>query len=88
MLKRNVEELAELFEPRNEHLLPVFSLALTFDDEKIEMYPTSQDLEEQVLGILNSITNTMQVRSRVIATQNTIWCNVIVFRATNDKHVC
>ncbi|XP_060934159.1 dynein axonemal heavy chain 12-like [Limanda limanda] len=60
MLQRNVEELAELFKPRNEHLLPIFSLALTLDNEKIEMYPPSQDLEDYVLGILKSITSTLQ----------------------------
>lgn len=34
---------------------------LTFDDEKMDLYPSFQDLEEAVLDILNSILNTLQV---------------------------
>lgn len=36
-------------------------MSLTFDDEKMEIYPTLQDLEGATFGILNSITNTLQV---------------------------
>ncbi len=42
-------------------------MALTFDDEKMEIYPTLQDLEAAVFEILNTITNTLQVRLCVIA---------------------
>lgn len=38
-------------------------MALTFDDEKMEIYPTLQDLEASVLEIIHAITNTLQVRS-------------------------
>uniref|UniRef100_A0A8C4EGR3 Dynein axonemal heavy chain 12 n=1 Tax=Dicentrarchus labrax TaxID=13489 RepID=A0A8C4EGR3_DICLA len=57
-----VEEFVNLFDPSNRHLLPVFRMALTFDDEKMEIYPTLQDLEAAVFEILNAITNTLQVR--------------------------
>lgn len=63
-----MEEFVSLFDPSNHHLLPLFRMALTFDDEKIEMYPTLQDLEAAVLGILNAITNTLQVWLCAIAT--------------------
>lgn len=51
-------------------------MALTFDDGKMEIYPTLQDLEAAVFEILNAITNTLQVELCVIATQRqmiTFW---------------
>lgn len=36
-------------------------MSLTFDDEKMEIYPTVQDLGAAIFGILNSITKTLQV---------------------------
>ena len=62
MLQTSVEEFINLFEPSNPHHLPLFRLALTFDDEKMEIYPTLQDLEAAVFEILNAITNTLQVK--------------------------
>lgn len=41
-------------------------MALTFDDEKMEIYPTVQDLEAAVFEILNAITNTLQVKLKAI----------------------
>lgn len=43
-------------------------MALTFDKEKMEIYPTLQDLETSVFGILNAIANTMQVRLCICST--------------------
>ncbi|XP_030590036.1 dynein heavy chain 12, axonemal [Archocentrus centrarchus] len=60
LLHASVEEFVSVFEPSSHHCLPIFRMALTFDDEKIEIYPTSQDLEAAVLEILNAITNTLQ----------------------------
>ncbi|XP_051280505.1 dynein axonemal heavy chain 12 [Dicentrarchus labrax] len=60
LLQTSVEEFVNLFDPSNRHLLPVFRMALTFDDEKMEIYPTLQDLEAAVFEILNAITNTLQ----------------------------
>lgn len=37
-------------------------MSLTFDDEKMEIYPTTQDLESTVLEILAIMTNTLQVK--------------------------
>lgn len=55
-----------MFDPSNRHLLPLFRMALTFDDEKMEIYPTVQDLEAAVFEILNAITNTLQVKLKAI----------------------
>ncbi|XP_034447227.1 dynein heavy chain 12, axonemal [Hippoglossus hippoglossus] len=60
MLQTSVEMFINLFELSNPHHLPLFRLALTFDDEKMEIYPTLQDLEAAVFEILNAITNTLQ----------------------------
>ncbi|XP_071332600.1 dynein axonemal heavy chain 12 [Trachinotus anak] len=60
LLQTSVEEFVSLFDPSNHHRLPLFRMALTFDDEKMEIYPTLQDLEAAVFEILNAITNTLQ----------------------------
>lgn len=56
-----MEAFVSLFQPLNKQKLPLFKMDLTFDDEKIDIYPSFQDLEEAVLEILNSIINTLQV---------------------------
>lgn len=57
-----MEKVVSLFDASDRHHLPIFRMALTFDDEKMEIYPTSQDLEAAVLGLLDAVTNTLQVR--------------------------
>lgn len=65
LLQTSVEEFVHLFDPSSCNTLPLFRMALTFDDEKMEIYPALEDLEAAVLEILNAITNTLQVRSFV-----------------------
>ncbi|XP_046897139.1 dynein axonemal heavy chain 12 [Hypomesus transpacificus] len=60
LVERSVEEFVSLFDLCNNHRLPLFRMDLTFDDEKMEFYPSFQDLEEAVLQILKQITLTMQ----------------------------
>ncbi|XP_027026371.2 dynein axonemal heavy chain 12 [Tachysurus fulvidraco] len=60
LIERNVKAFVSLFEPFNKQKLPLFKMDLTFDDEKMDLYPSFQDLEEAVLDILNSILNTLQ----------------------------
>ena len=36
-------------------------MELTFDDDKMEFYPTFQDLEDVVLGLIERISETLQV---------------------------
>ncbi|KAK3519072.1 hypothetical protein QTP70_016355, partial [Hemibagrus guttatus] len=62
LIERSVEAFVSLFQPLNKQKLPLFKMDLTFDDEKMDFYPSFQDLEEAVLEILNSIINTLQVR--------------------------
>lgn len=61
MIERSVKAFVGLFEPHNKQKLPLFKMDLTFDDEKMDFYPSFQDLEEAVLEILNSIISTLQV---------------------------
>ncbi|XP_039627270.1 dynein heavy chain 12, axonemal [Polypterus senegalus] len=60
LIVRTVEAYVNLFEPLNLDEVPLFKMQLTFDDEKMEFYPSLQDLEETVLFVLRRITNTMQ----------------------------
>ncbi|XP_072306337.1 dynein axonemal heavy chain 12 [Eucyclogobius newberryi] len=60
LLHTSMEHYVILFDPNNHHILPLFRMSLTFDDEKMEIYPTLQDLEGAIFGILNSITSTLQ----------------------------
>lgn len=36
-------------------------MELTFDDDRMEFYPTFQDLEDIVLGLVERISETLQV---------------------------
>ncbi|KAF3860593.1 hypothetical protein F7725_000848 [Dissostichus mawsoni] len=67
LLQSSIEELVNHFDPSNGQRLPLFRMALTFDDEKMEIYPTLQDLEAAILEIVNAISNTLQVRLCPIA---------------------
>lgn len=68
LLQTSVEKFVSIFDPVEYHRVPLFQMALTFDDEKIEIYPTLQDLEAAVLEILTTITTTLQVRSHFCST--------------------
>uniref|UniRef100_A0A3Q2D0D5 Uncharacterized protein n=1 Tax=Cyprinodon variegatus TaxID=28743 RepID=A0A3Q2D0D5_CYPVA len=60
MLQQSVKTFVSAFDPNNRRYLPIFCMNLTFDDEKMEMYPSLQDLEASVLEILSSIASTLQ----------------------------
>ncbi|XP_075690041.1 dynein axonemal heavy chain 12 [Rhinoderma darwinii] len=60
ILQRTVEAFVNLFDLRDPQCLPLFKMQLTFDDEKMDFYPSFQDLEEVVLFILTRISKTLQ----------------------------
>ena len=60
-LKRTVEGFVKLFDREDQQGLPIFKMELTFDDDKMEFYPTFQDLEDIVLGLVERITEALQV---------------------------
>ncbi|MEJ1276595.1 hypothetical protein NN561_007501 [Cricetulus griseus] len=60
LLRRTVEEFVKLFDPKHQDRLPIFKMELTFDDDRMEFYPTFQDLEDIVLGLVERISETLQ----------------------------
>ncbi|KAI4563749.1 hypothetical protein MJG53_016323 [Ovis ammon polii x Ovis aries] len=60
LLKRTVEGFVKLFDPEDQRRLPIFKMELTFDDDKMEFYPTFQDLEDVVFGLVERIAEALQ----------------------------
>nr|XP_020824650.1 dynein heavy chain 12, axonemal isoform X15 [Phascolarctos cinereus] len=60
LLKRTVEGFVNLFDPNDNKWLPIFKMELTFDDEKMDFYPTFQDLQEVVGGVVDWIGETLK----------------------------
>ncbi|XP_059519194.1 dynein axonemal heavy chain 12 [Myotis daubentonii] len=60
LLKRTVEGFVKLFDQEDERGLPIFKMELTIDDEKMEFYPTFQDLEDVVFGLVERIAEALQ----------------------------
>ncbi|XP_062969917.1 dynein axonemal heavy chain 12 isoform X2 [Cynocephalus volans] len=60
LLRRTVEGFVKLFDPQNQKSLPIFKMELTVDDDKIEFYPTFQDLEDVVLGLVERIAEALK----------------------------
>ncbi|KAF4024010.1 hypothetical protein G4228_015792 [Cervus hanglu yarkandensis] len=60
LLKRTVEGFVKLFDPEDQRGLPIFKMELTFDDDKMEFYPTFQDLEDVVFGLVERIAEALQ----------------------------
>nr|XP_027777371.1 dynein heavy chain 12, axonemal [Marmota flaviventris] len=60
LLVRTVKAFVELFDSENQQRLPIFKMELTFDEDKMEFYPTFQDLEDVVLSVVERIAETLQ----------------------------
>ncbi|XP_023571557.1 dynein heavy chain 12, axonemal isoform X6 [Octodon degus] len=60
ILRRTVEGFVKLFDPKDQQRLPIFKMELTFDDDKMEFYPTFQDLEDIILGLVERIAEVLQ----------------------------
>ncbi|NXK82024.1 DYH12 protein, partial [Amazona guildingii] len=60
LLTRTVEAYVKLFDPEDRNGPPLFKMELTLGDQKIEFYPSLQDLEEGILCIANHIGQTLQ----------------------------
>ena len=55
-----MDAYTSLFDLEDKSKLPLLKMELTFDDEKMEFYPPSSDLEETVLFVIKQICKTMQ----------------------------
>ncbi|XP_070594569.1 LOW QUALITY PROTEIN: dynein axonemal heavy chain 12 [Erythrolamprus reginae] len=60
ILKRSVEAYVQLFDLEDQRWLPLFRMELTFDDEKMDFYPSFHDLEDTILCIITLISQTLQ----------------------------
>uniref|UniRef100_A0A8C5SFB2 Dynein heavy chain 12, axonemal n=1 Tax=Laticauda laticaudata TaxID=8630 RepID=A0A8C5SFB2_LATLA len=60
LLKRSVEAYVKLFDLEDQRWLPLFRMELTFDDEKMDFYPSFHDLEDTLLCIITLISQTLQ----------------------------
>ncbi|XP_077462234.1 dynein axonemal heavy chain 12-like [Stigmatopora argus] len=58
--QRSVEAFVYPFQPDNHHFLPIFHMALTYNEDKMGIYPTLLELEEDIFQILTVITNMLQ----------------------------
>ncbi|KAA3675897.1 dynein heavy chain, axonemal, partial [Paragonimus westermani] len=59
-LQRNLGEWVELFDEEHTERLPVLKMYLTYEDQKVQFYPSSEDLEDLILFIGQQITNSLQ----------------------------
>ncbi|XP_013912661.1 PREDICTED: dynein heavy chain 12, axonemal isoform X2 [Thamnophis sirtalis] len=60
LLKRSVEAYVKLFNLEDQRWLPLFKMELTFDDEKMDFYPSFHDLEDTIICIITLISQTLQ----------------------------
>ncbi|NWT54228.1 DYH12 protein, partial [Erythrocercus mccallii] len=60
LLQRATEVFVKLFDPEDRSRLPLFKMDLTFDENRMEFYPSLQDLEEAILFVVDCIGQTLQ----------------------------
>ena len=65
MLVRSIEGWVDLFDEGNMEKLPILKMELVFDDNKMQFYPSFDDLEELVLFVVDEITRTLQSVSKL-----------------------
>ena len=60
LLVRTIEAWVNLFDESNRGNLPILRMELIFDDDKMQFYPTYEDLEELILFVTEQITSSLQ----------------------------
>ncbi|NXO74986.1 DYH12 protein, partial [Sitta europaea] len=60
LLQRTTEVFVKLFDPEDRSHLPLFKMDLTYDENRMEFYPSLQDLEEAILFVVDCIGQTLQ----------------------------
>ncbi|NWX36316.1 DYH12 protein, partial [Notiomystis cincta] len=60
LLGRTTEVFVKLFDPEDRSRLPLFKMDLTYDENRMEFYPSLQDLEEAILFVVDCIGQTLQ----------------------------
>ncbi|NWU43105.1 DYH12 protein, partial [Hylia prasina] len=60
LLQRTTKVFVKLFDSEDRSHLPLFKMDLTFDENRMEFYPSLQDLEEAILFVVDCIGHTLQ----------------------------
>ncbi|NXO09845.1 DYH12 protein, partial [Oriolus oriolus] len=60
LLRRTTEVFVKLFDPGDKSRLPLFKMDLTYDENRMEFYPSLQDLEEAILFVVDCVGQTLQ----------------------------
>ncbi|KAF4799422.1 Dynein heavy chain 7, axonemal [Turdus rufiventris] len=60
LLQRTTEVFVKLFDPEDRSHLPLFKMDLTLDENRMEFFPSLQDLEETILFVVDCIAQTLQ----------------------------
>ncbi|NXS90422.1 DYH12 protein, partial [Erpornis zantholeuca] len=60
LLQRTTEVFVKLFDPEDRSRLPLFKMDLTYDENRMEFYPSLQDLEDAILFVVDCIGQTLQ----------------------------
>ncbi|NXE34589.1 DYH12 protein, partial [Ptilorrhoa leucosticta] len=60
LLQRTTDVFVKLFDPEDRSRLPLFKMDLTYDENRMEFYPSLQDLEEAILFVVDCIGQTLQ----------------------------
>lgn len=55
-----LEAWVNLFDENNKDYLPILKMELIYEDEKMQFYPSYDDLEEVILYVVGLITGTLQ----------------------------
>lgn len=59
-LVRTIVSWCETFSPENYLNVPIIKMELTFDDEKMQFYPSYEIMQQLLPSIVNNITNTLK----------------------------
>ncbi|TPP61649.1 Dynein heavy chain 7 axonemal [Fasciola gigantica] len=59
-LEKNLLEWVDLFDEEHTERLPVLKMYLTYEDQRVQFYPSFEDLEELILFIGDQITDSLQ----------------------------
>ncbi|KAM9777518.1 dynein axonemal heavy chain 12-like [Neosynchiropus ocellatus] len=60
LLLRSLQELVDVFQSGDGADFPLLRMTLTFDHQKMDIYPSPGDVQVTVLEILNHVANTLQ----------------------------
>ena len=60
LLMHTLEAWVNLFDESNKQHLPILKMELIYEDDKMQFYPTFEDLEEVILFVVDLVVGTLQ----------------------------